>query len=106
MLNLKHPVSRWEQLQIECNAIETTADRPESAEAVLEHYDHNFHLVFNSLKARHPGLCQITIEGLRLKPLEEFYGLDIVLHIFGRCLYLSLDEVANAFGTAGIPYLR
>ena len=105
MLNLKHPVSRWELLLIDCDAVATKADRPESAEAVIAHYDSSFHLIFNEMKRRHPELDQIKIEGLRLKPLDEFYGLDIVLHVHGRCLCLSIDEVKSAFSAAGIPYI-
>ena len=106
MLNLTHPLSRWEPVRIDCNSFEIKTDCPNDTNAILERYESSFHMIFNTLKGIHPLLDQISIEGIRLKPLEEFYGLDIVLHINGRCLYLSLEEVWKTFGTVGLPYLR
>lgn len=106
MLNLTHPLSRWEPIRIDCNAIEIKTDRPEADGAVLTQYESAFHMIFNTLKGLHPLLDQISVECIRLKPLEELYGLDIVLHVNGRCLYLSFEEVWRIFGTVGLPYLR
>ncbi len=106
MPNITCPLSRWESLEICCDGFEVSSDTPASAEAVISHYESNFRMIFNTLKAKHPCLDSVRIEGLRLKPLEEFYIMDFALLIQGHYIYLSLSEVASIAGMAGIPYVR
>ena len=61
-------------------------------------------LLFLALRAKHPRLKEITIEGLHLLPEDAFYGTDILMEVEGSLLYPPLEEVSLLFYEAGIRH--
>ena len=101
---MKRPVPRWEPLCIHCDAYDAAASEGSACTEFLERYDSRFHHLFLALRAKHPRLKEITIEGLHLLPEDAFYGTDILMEVEGSLLYPPLEEVSLLFYEAGIRH--